>query len=95
MTGLSSELLKAVEDELVSAKQAWPEWPDHPLHAVAILTEEVGELTQAMLQMIYESKKSNHDKIRKEALQVAAMAFRILEGLPDYVYAKSIMQKAE
>jgi NTP pyrophosphatase (non-canonical NTP hydrolase) len=40
---------------------------------LAALTEEVGELAQAMLQ------RAPKDEIEKEAIQVAAVAIRILE----------------
>lgn len=78
------EVLKEVRE----AKTKFPLWPSDPLHAKAILDEESGELTRAMLQYIYEpnSKKSDLHDIREEAVQTAAMALRFLEGLSQYKY---------
>jgi NTP pyrophosphatase (non-canonical NTP hydrolase) len=46
---------------------------------LAALTEEVGELNQAVLQFEHEPKKGRtYDQIRKEAVQVACMAMRVI-----------------
>jgi NTP pyrophosphatase (non-canonical NTP hydrolase) len=55
----------------------FPIWPTDPLHAVAILNEEVGELNQAILQTIYEPEKSDKYDVRDEAIQAGAMVIRI------------------
>ena len=72
--------------ELDKAQKKFPTWPTDPIHAVAVLGEEFGELTQAVLQAVYEKDKSGPKKVRKEAIQTAAMAVRFLLSLDEYEY---------
>ncbi len=72
--------------EVMAATTKFPTWPTDPLHAFAVLGEEVGELQKAILQAVYEPHKSNPDDVRAEAIQVAAMAFRFLLSLDEYKY---------
>lgn len=73
--------------EIDAAAQKFPSWPTDPLHALAVLGEEYGELTKAMLQHTYEPQKSSLDDVRMEAIQTAAMAIRLLMSLDRYEYA--------
>lgn len=73
--------------EVKRATEKFPTWPTDPLHALAVLGEEYGELTKAMLQNVYEPHKTSHDEIRKEAIQTAAMAIRLAMSLDVYQYA--------
>lgn len=66
---VNDDSLLDVRREVERARSKFP--GNHKL--LAALMEEVGELAQAMLQ-----KKDPHD-IAKEAIQVAAVAIRILE----------------
>jgi len=78
-----------VSEELARAVQKFPMWPTDPLHALAILGEEFGELTKAVLQYTYESHKGvTRGDIRTEAIQTAAMALRFAMSLNSYVYAQ-------
>lgn len=77
--------------ELNSAVLKWTQWPTDPLHAKAVLDEEVGELEQAILQNIYENGKSDIADIKKEAIQVSAMILRFLISLDDYEFKESKM----
>jgi NTP pyrophosphatase (non-canonical NTP hydrolase) len=61
--------LGALMNEVTAARAKFP----GNRHLLAALTEEVGELAQAMLQ------KQSRERIQKEALQVACVALRILE----------------
>lgn len=82
--------LTAALSELSRAVERYPLWPTDPLHALAVLQEEVGELTQAVLQVTYEpAKGSTVADVRAEAVQVAAMALRFLAAVDDYTFAKS------
>lgn len=83
-------MLQPVLAELRRAVEKYPEWPTDPLHALAILGEEFGELTKAMLQLTYEPWKTTHEDVRGEALQTAAMALRLLLSLERYEYRKSV-----
>jgi hypothetical protein len=78
--------LEAVRSEVLAAQAKHPAWPSDPLHALAILREEFGELTKAMLQLAYQPEKSSKAHVAEEALQTAAMAVRLLIHLSDFVY---------
>lgn len=83
------EIFAHVIDELDRATTKFPVWPDDPLHAVAIVGEECGELTKAVLEHVYEPAKSSRDDIRKEAIQAAAMIFRFIRSLEFYDFTPS------
>lgn len=72
--------------EMDRAVTKFPTWPTDPLHALAVLGEEFGELTKEVLQMTYEPHKTNLDKIEEEATQTAAMALRFWLSLKEYQY---------
>lgn len=80
------EMIGAVWHELERACAKFPEWPTDPLHALAVLGEEFGELTKDVLQMAYEPGKTNAENVRKEAIQTAAMALRFVASLDTYIY---------
>lgn len=76
--------------EVARATAKFPTWPTDPLHALAVLGEEVGELTKAMLQYTYEPHKGvTQQDIRDEAIQTAAMALRLAMSLPCYQYRRA------
>ncbi|MGW8257953.1 MAG: hypothetical protein ACWGMZ_10745, partial [Thermoguttaceae bacterium] len=83
---MTMQIKSLISDELKRAKAKWPGWPTDPVHAAAIVAEEAGELVQAALQCTYEG--SHSQKMVDEAIQVAAMAIRFLEGIP-YTSRKS------
>ena len=85
MMTIYNEILSEVERATVK----FPTWPTDPLHALAVLGEEYGELNKAMLQLTYEPHKTNLDKVRMEAIQTAAMALRLAMSLDTYEYAPS------
>lgn len=72
--------------EVERATKKFPTWPTDPLHALAVLGEEYGELTKEMLQLTYEPHKTNHERIETEAIQTAAMAIRLVMSLRRYCY---------
>lgn len=81
-----NKILDEVSDELFRATQKFPTWPSDPLHALAVVSEEFGELTQATLQCVYEPHKSDFDDIRKEAIQSMAMHLRFILSLDADAY---------
>lgn len=83
---LGENTLSAVYTELTRAVDKFPTWPTDPLHALAILGEEFGELTKDVLQMAYEPGKSSAEQVRTEAIQTAAMALRFVASLDEYIY---------
>lgn len=83
------EVLLEVLMEVRRAHKLHPEWPEDPLHALAILGEEFGELTQAVLQVSYDEDKATPEDVKKEAIQTAAMAIRFLLSIDLYYYQRS------
>lgn len=91
LTELIAEAQELVAEELEKAILKFPTWPTDPLHAVAVVNEEIGELNKAILQYVYEPHKADGDEVRKEAIQAAAMTLRFLISLDQlaYVYNQS------
>lgn len=81
-------IIQEVMDEVQRATGLYPTWPTDPIHALAILGEEYGELNKAVLQQTYEPHKTSTEEIRAEAIQTAAMALRFLMSLDTYQYAR-------
>ena len=81
-----ASMIGGVWSELERAIAKFPTWPTDPLHALAVLGEEFGELTKDVLQMTYEPGKTNAENVRKEAIQTAAMALRFVASLDAYIY---------
>lgn len=76
--------LSDVAQEVESAKRRFPSTRDQGM----VLTEEVGEVIKALLEMKHEPEKGvTHEDIYRECVQVAAMATRLaVEGIPDHPY---------
>lgn len=66
----------AVFKELRKAEHKFPGFPTDPIHAVAILAEECGELQQACLDWTY--GRGEKKQVYDEAIQCAAMSLRFL-----------------
>lgn len=60
----SSTAMRLVRVELGTKLDKFPVWPTDPLHAVAILAEEVGELTKAIVEHTYETHKADRACVR-------------------------------
>lgn len=90
---VSVPIFNTIIDELQRATVKFPTWPTDPLHALAVLGEEYGELTKEMLQMVYEPHKSSKEKVRLEAIQCAAMALRLAMSLDTYQYTRGPQHK--
>jgi NTP pyrophosphatase (non-canonical NTP hydrolase) len=80
------KILDEIVAEVVRATSKYPTWPTDPLHALAVLGEEYGELNKAILQLTYEPFKTSAPEVRMEAIQTAAMAIRLALSLEHYVY---------
>lgn len=74
-------LIKEILAEVNKATLKFPTWPQDPLHAMGVVNEEVGELSKAVLQEVYEPHKNKNGDVRKEAIQAAAMCIRFLMSL--------------
>lgn len=68
------------EEILRELERARAKFPEQDVWiTLSALTEEVGELNQAILQFEHEPHKNiTYEKIRKEAVQVACMAMRVV-----------------
>ena len=86
-------VIEQVTRELQRATEKYPTWPTDPLHALAVLGEEYGELNKAMLQLTYEPHKTSAKEVRDEAIQTAAMALRLAMSLDRYKYRQSDQHK--
>lgn len=75
-------------DEVARATHKFPTWPTDPLHAIAVLGEEFGELTKAVLQTTYEPHKVKDGELHMEAIQTAAMALRFVTSLSSYEFTR-------
>lgn len=88
-------LMTEVLAELKRATTKFPRWPTDPLHALAVLGEEYGELNKAMLQLTYEPHKTSLEEVRMEAIQTAAMALRLAKSLDRYEYKPAEQHKQD
>jgi hypothetical protein len=75
--------------EVNRAIKKFPTWPSDPMHALAVLGEEFGELTKEAVQLTYEPHKTSAASFREEAIQTAAMALRFVMSLDNYTFAGS------
>lgn len=77
-------LINDLKNELYSASEHHPSTVD----LLPALMEEVGELSQALLQQKYESGKGvKNEHVYAEAMQVAALAIRIArDGIDGFPY---------
>lgn len=84
---ISELTLSAVMAEGMRQDAKWGEQNHDPEVWLAVLTEEVGELAQAMLADRFDSGRdeklhdSHHDSMEIEAIQVAAVALQFVEYL--------------
>lgn len=75
---IRKELFKCIEQELKFARDKHPEWPSDPIHQVAIMMEEAGEVLRAVNS--YHHEQESYEEVTKELIQTAAMCIRIMEG---------------
>ncbi len=68
-----------IEVELNRAKKKHPNYPNDMFRQVAIMNEEAGEVTKAVLHYHYEN--GSIEDVKKELIQTAAMCMRMLEFL--------------
>lgn len=82
-----SAIVDAVVEELDRAEKKWPYFPVDPLHACAIIVEEVGEMVREANRMVYEADDEGTIDTRcadmkQEAIQSIVTLFRLLAVLP-------------
>ena len=79
MTDATIEVLEKVAAERSNQDAKWGEQNHDPGKWLAILTEEVGELAKEMLE--YDADPVETVSMRREAIQVAAVAVAFIEYL--------------
>lgn len=79
-------IIDQVRHELRTATEKYPAWPTDPLHALAVVQEEIGECQKEVLQLCYEPEKSDPSAIYREAIQTAVTTIRFLRSLPRYTF---------
>lgn len=71
----TKEILKAIEDEFHEAVERFDKF-NTPHEGYAVMLEEMDELWDEI-----KKKKPNQDNMRKETIQIGAMAIRFLHDL--------------
>lgn len=84
------EAVAGVLVELRRALAKFPTWPTDPLHAIAVVNEEVGELNKELLQLTYEPHKVKPEGVHTEAVQSAAMTLRFLASMGRYEFRECV-----
>ncbi|GEM_PF-4033695 len=69
-----------VQIELQRAEEIHPNFPNDMFQQLAIMQEEAGEVTKAVLD--YHFGKDTIEHVREELIQTAAMCVRMLQNLP-------------
>ena len=68
-----------IQQELEQAEKKHPDFPSDMFRQVAIINEEAGEITKAVLDYHYEN--GSFEDIKQELRQTAAVCMRMLEAL--------------
>lgn len=84
------EAVAGVLLELRRALAKFPTWPTDPLHAIAVVNEEVGDLNKELLQLTYEPHKVKPEGVHTEAVQSAAMTLRFLASMGRYEFRECV-----
>ena len=74
-----AKILAAIAAERQAQDSKWGEQNHHTLEWLSILVEEVGEVSQAINE--YHWRDAPMENIRKELIQVAAVAVSALESM--------------
>ena len=76
-----TEALNSIDTQLILAKKKHPDFVADLFQAVSILTEECGEVAQAVNDYRWNDDSIEH--IKEEVAQVGAVAIRFLELLEE------------
>ena len=80
-TQVYSAILSDITQELLRAEELHPSWPSDPVHAVAILVEEVGEAMREAIDIKLANKDAAKARLDTELVQAGAMCLRALLNL--------------
>ena len=70
-----------IDAELKRAEKLHPNYPTDMFRQLAIMQEEAGEVTKAVVDYHYAKDTVLH--IKEELIQTAAMCMRMIDNLPD------------
>ncbi|WP_340074498.1 hypothetical protein [Leptobacterium sp. I13] len=77
-----TKVISEVIDERLSQDTKWGEQNHRPMEWLSILGEEVGEVNKACLETYFNyPENGGYTEMRKEVIQVAAVAVAIVESL--------------
>lgn len=68
-----------IDKELMRAEKKHPLWPKDLFQQLAIMQEEAGEVTKAVLDYHFSSDTLQH--IKEELIQTAAMCMRMIKNI--------------
>jgi len=74
-----TEFLFQIDDEINRATIKHPDFPEDMFHQLAIMQEEAGEVTKAVLDFHYHG--GGIEDVKAELIQTAAMCVRMLLNL--------------
>ncbi len=80
-----------IDAELKRAEIKYPHYPSDIFQQLAIMQEEAGEVTKAVLQYHYEG--GSFENIKEEIIQTAAMCMRMLQVLTPCKRIKKVCPK--
>lgn len=78
---IGNGLAEAIDDELHRARKKFPE--QDGVSSLSVLVEEVGEVARAIIE--YQRDGTTWDNVVEEAIQVAAMAIRLIQDGPEAI----------
>jgi hypothetical protein len=88
LTSVDGMIMKMITDEVTTARDKFPK----TTHMLAALVEEVGELSQALMEHD-RSQGTSVQEVLREAIQTAAMAVRIAaEGDDNFLYEFPVIE---
>lgn len=76
---METQIIREILQELLRAEEKHPGWPECNFRQIAIINEEAGEATKAVLHLHYE--KGTKDDLKEELIQTAAMCVRMIKNL--------------
>lgn len=72
-------VIEKIVEELKRAEEKHPVYPNNIFEQLAIMQEEAGEVTKAVLHHTYEN--ASLEDVRDELIQTAAMCIRMLKNM--------------
>ena len=83
MPEISPHILDAIRREMTRAEEIHPNYPMDPLRQTALMCEEAGEALKAALDLTRPigSATAYRRRLRRETVQTAVMAIKLLEAL--------------